>query len=428
MSRTFRPVAVLLATTALAAALGGCKPDNSPPPAAVSGTPPLGPLDPVAAPAAYAPAPAPAAPPAQAYAYPQRAYQMSRVVHQRPPSYAFGYGEEQPYVWDDGDQGEMFAEPIDDGYRYYYYEPGADYPYFVQDPDYGYAYGPNGALIGLFAATGALIAADHWRDHAPRAQGYWTRGYDLDRAYRHSTRYPVLPAVWRERAPAFYAGHDRWFRAAQAQPGWRQAATWTGGPGHDNGRHLGWFKDHGGERDRGGRRFADAGPAGPRFQPQRQPLPAQPGRTEHGQSHGDHGWRQARQDQPAPRPNHGGHGGREARAGAPPRPVAQQGQRPGGGDHGGWNRSGGHGGENHGGGQAFARAAPQPQPHGGGQAFARAAEPHGANASWRGGGGPHGGGQGGHGPGGGAPGGGGGHGGGNHGGGGGDKGGHGHDR
>ncbi|HKR88273.1 MAG TPA: hypothetical protein VJS38_08865, partial [Phenylobacterium sp.] len=281
MSRTVRPLALLLATTALAVALAACKPDNPPPPAAASGTPPLGPLDPGVASAAYAPAVEAAAPAAQAYAYPRRAYQMSRMVYQRPPSYAFGYGDEQPYVWDGGGQGEMFAEPIDDGYRYYYYEPGEDYPYFVQDPDYGYAYGPNGALIALFAATGALIAADHWHDHAPRAGAYWTRGYDLDRAYRHSTRYPVQPAVWRARAPAFYAGHDRWFRAAQAQPDWRRAAAWTGGPGHDNGRHLGWFKDHGG--DHGGRQFAFAGPPAPHVQPQRQ-APPQPVRIEHGQS------------------------------------------------------------------------------------------------------------------------------------------------
>lgn len=443
MIRTFRPAAILLASTALAVGLCGCKPDHRAAPVASAGTPPLGPLDPGYAPAAYGAA-APA-PPAQAYAYPQRAYRMSRVVHQRPPSYAFGYGDEQPWVWDDGDQGTMFAEPIDDGYRYYYYEPGEAYPYFVQDPDYGYAYGPDGALIALFAATGALIAADHWRDHAPYAQGYWTRGYDLDRAYRHSTRFPVQPAIWREHAPGVYSGHDRWFRAAQVQPGWREAQPWARQPRHDNGLHLGWFKDRG-----RGREHAFVGPPAQRVQPQ-------PVRIETGQSRSDHGWRQARQERPAQpagapyghgpvaRPEPGAQGWREAHGGGQPQSRPQHGPPVGGGDvgggdHGGWKHGGGDRG-----GQAFVRAA-EPRgggaswrggggPHGGGgqgdgngggQAFARAAGAQGGNAAWRGGGGEgaHGGGRG---PGGGNPDGGGG--GGNHGGGGGGKGGgHGHDR
>jgi len=358
-----RPAALLLATTALAAGLCACKPDrSSAPPPVASATPPLGPLDPGEAYAPSAPGPAPAV---AAYAYPQRAYRMSRVVHQRPPSYAFDYGGERPWAWDDGGNGTMFAEPIADGYRYYYYEPGEDRPYFVQDPDYGYAYGPNGALIALFAATGALIAADHWDDYGPRAEGYWTRGYDLDRAYRHGGRFPVQPSIWRERAPAFYSGHDRWFRDAQAQPGWGAAAAWTQARGHDNGLHLGWFKDHGGR----GRDPAFTGPP-----------------------HGGQGWRQARQEPPAPQPHgpgehrtHGPESWRDAHAGRGPQRQSQPAPQPtpaphgassAGDDHGGWKHGGGHEGGH----------------PGGGQAFSRAQETHGGNAAWRGGGAPGGGG------------------------------------
>ena len=419
MTRTLRPAVSLLATTALALTLGACKIDNRP--LLARGGPP--PAEPVAAPPPIQPAAYPQ--PTQAYAYPQRAYALSRTVYQRPPSYAFDYGEEQPWAWDDGDQGTMFAEPIDDGYRYYYYEPGAAYPYFVQDSDYGYAYGANGGLVALFAATGALIAADHYRDYAPRAERYWTRGYDLDRTYRRSPRYPVQTAAWRERAPAVASGHDRWFRAASAQPAWREAAAahpaWSRGGGRP-GREFaaaptplpafgpearggpGQRREAHGEPARNGATFARGaeprpgafahGPAqvrGPALA-QAQPHGPTPGREAHGpnahggqafaraaETHGRevsargpapfHASPQARAQSHGPPGGHGpGHGGQAfARAAEP---------RPGGG--------GGHGpAQFHAPPQQHAQG-PQHGPPGGGQAFARAA-PHGG-----GGGGGHG--------------------------------------
>lgn len=390
MTRTSHAAAALLGASAIALALAGCKIDNRPllarngppPPAA----PPLGPLDPAYGPAA----PATYLPPSQAYAYPQRAYAVSRVVSRRPPSYAFAYGDEQPWVWDAADEGMMFAEPIDDGYRYYYYEPGEAYPYFVQDADYGYAYGDNGVLLALFDAAGALIARDRYDDYAPQASRYWTRAYDLNRSYWRSPRYRVQETVWRERAPRLVERQDRWFRAVSTQPAWGEALR------HDNGRHLGWYKDrnpperereardhadrddaqqrawnppeHG--RPQHGRQFAFAGP--PQAQPRHQ------GRADRAPQPEAHGWRQARQDG---RPGEGGRGLQQ--------PQLRHQDRP----------QGGHG--------------PQGRPEGhGGQAFARAADTHGRPAAWRGpdqtpgrghaqpgkehpGGGPHGGGGGG---------------------------------
>src|SRR6202008_4164964 len=144
----------------------------------------------------------------------QRAYSVSRTVVQRRPNYAFAYGDEQPWAWDTADQGLMFAEPVDDSWRYYYYEPGADYPYFVQDRDYGYAYGNNGVLLALFDAAGARIPRAPYHDYAPRASGSWTRAYDLHKTYWRSPRHPVEETIWRTRAPAFTASHERWFHAA----------------------------------------------------------------------------------------------------------------------------------------------------------------------------------------------------------------------
>jgi hypothetical protein len=368
MIRT-RHVVATVSTAALVASLGACKPEHPAAPTA-STIPALGPLDPTAGVPAYAPLPVPAD---DAYAYPQRAYGMSRTIHQRPPSYAFGYGGEEPWAWDEGDEGTMVAEPIDDGYRYYYYAPDATYPYFVQDPGYGYAYSPDGVLVGLFAATGALIAADRWRDEAPYAATYWNRGYDLDRA-RHGGRRPVPPGVWRARAPALYAGPERWFQAAQAQGAWR-------GEGH---RAQPW---------RAAARPAVAVAGDFRGPPRAAPHigPSQV-RIEHGEPRHDAGRR------PGPERGHGSAGPgphvqphgpgskggdapmawREAHAGGQPHPGRAPGHRAGQG------------------GQAFAHV---PQPHGGNPPGGSGN--HGAPHGWSHGGGGQG--NGGHGGGGGPP-------------------------
>lgn len=375
--RSRSSVSVVGAVT-IVVALGGCKFDNrpllarrEPPPAA----PALGPLDPTygqAAPAAYPP-------PVQAYAYPQRAYAISRVVHQRPPSYAFAYGDEQPWAWEVADQGLMFAEPVDDDWRYYYYEPGEAYPYFVQDAQYGYAYGEGGVLLALFDAAGALIAADRYHDYAPRASRYWTRAYDLNRTYWRSPRHHVEETVWREWSPRLVSNHDRWFRAVSAQPAWSEAMR------HDNGRHLGWYKDRArpvAVPERGRERERQIAVAAP-------PQPRREVRAEHAPPQRAHAWKEARQDwRPEPQRGPGPQPRRQDR------PSGDHGQKGWGGSHGGADQGGGHdkGGQDHGG-----RGK-------GGPAFAQAADAHGRPAASRGpahgagqpkeahpGGGPHGG-------------------------------------
>jgi hypothetical protein len=372
----------LLGATALVLVLGGCKVDNrpllargDPAPAA----PALGPLDPTyaaATPTAYLSAD-------QAYAYPQRAYAVSRAVRERPPSYAFSYGDEQPWAWDAADQGLMFAEPVGQNWRYYYYETGDAYPYFVQDPDYGYAYGDNGVLLALFDAAGGLVGSDRYATYAPRASGYWSRAHDLNRSYWSSPRHRVEQTAWRERAPALVATQDRWFRSASAQPAWDQARR------HDNGRDLGWEHDHGrrepGRQDRR-REIAFANPPAPRARPEFHRERGPSHQEGHAFAAARQEWRpqpaqEHRQDRPQPARWSGGpgaHGGHQGHGGqafaqnaeAHARPAAwhgpdqAQGQarhdHPGGGPQhgGGHENNGGHGGggdhgkggEDHGGG------------------------------------------------------------------------------
>ncbi|MDB5476321.1 MAG: hypothetical protein JWP49_1832 [Phenylobacterium sp.] len=363
---------LLLAASGLALTLGACKVDNRPllargaaPADAYNGLPQPGlPGDPgYGAPPAYGANAYPASylPPDRAYPYAERAYNLDRAFYRAAPDYGFAYADEQPWAWQAADDSLMFAEPYGGGYRAYYYEPGAAYPYFVRDPNYGYALGQNGVLLALFDAAGALIGGGNYDRYAPTARDDWSRGYDLRSAYGRAPRYPVDQAVWSQRAPQLQQFQQPWINAPDRQPGWRQWRAAAGpaalqtydvqraaraaafDPGrHDNGRHLGG--DQG--RPQGGDRGAQPAfnPAQPRFEP-----PRDAGRGQQAQRFD--------QGQPPHGQGRGGHGGGEQRAfaqAAPP-PAAQ----------GGWHGGGDHGHQA----QAQQQPAPQQppqQPHGGG--------------------------------------------------------------
>jgi hypothetical protein len=209
---------LLLAASGLA--LAGCKIDNRPllargePPPAMA-LPPPGPLEPGEAAPIY-PASAPAA-----YPYAERAYALDRAVYRTSPDSGFYYGDEEPWVWETADDSLMFAEPYGDDYRFYYYQPGDPYPYFVRDAGYGYAFGPDGALIALFNAAGALLSADQYDRAYPDARQYWTRGYDMYRDYGRAPRRAVNPTLWSQRAPSLQAARQTWIQAPAEQPAWR---------------------------------------------------------------------------------------------------------------------------------------------------------------------------------------------------------------
>jgi hypothetical protein len=363
---------LLLAASGLALTLSACKVDNRPllargqapadadayaalpqpglPGGASYGAPAYGAN---AYPASYLP-------PERAYPYAERAYGLDRAFYRTAPDYGFSYADEQPWAWQAADDSLMFAEPYDDGYRAYYYEPGADYPYFVRDPNYGYALGQNGVLLALFDAAGALIGGGNYDRYAPSARQYWSRGYDLHSAYGRAPRYAVDQAVWSQRAPRLEQFQQSWIGAPDRQPAWRQWRAAAGpatlqrytvqhadraaafDPGrHDNGRHLGW--------DRGQRQGGNPGQQAFAAQPQpRMEAPRQD------RGHGDHG-----AVQPAQRFNAPAVQGRDAAFRGPdrhtePRQQVQQPQPQRGGEG-----RGGHGGGDHG---RQVQAQPQPQP------------------------------------------------------------------
>ena len=132
---------LLLAGAAVAALLAACdqQPAAPPPPmAAVPAEVVLAPATPLALPAAE-PARYRGVAPDRATRYWTQAEEDDRYYDDRPPSYAYDYGDEAPAVWMDGEMVRRVVERLaGGGERYYYYRSGQDRPYDVQDRDYGY--------------------------------------------------------------------------------------------------------------------------------------------------------------------------------------------------------------------------------------------------------------------------------------------------
>lgn len=209
----------LAAATAMALALGAC--DDRP---AQIDAPRPAPLAELAAPAelAYAP-PARIEPyePARGYQWAERAYGQQRAVYDAPPDYGFGYDDRETMAWETDDDWAMYAEPQDDGYRYYHYEPGAAQPYFVRDREYGYGYDDAGALVAVFDTAGRYLPRDAFDRLAPTAGRYYARGRDLRRAGTQASRTQVSEQLWTQRAPSLERSADPWLRAAREDNGWR---------------------------------------------------------------------------------------------------------------------------------------------------------------------------------------------------------------
>jgi len=189
--------------------------------------------------------------PAQSYAWAERAYGLQRAVYDTPPDYGFEYDGIEPLAWETEDDWAMYAEPWDDGYRYYYYEPGVDYPYFVRDGGYGYAYDAGGILIAVFDSGGRYLPRDDARRFAPAAGRYWMRGHDLRAAAARSRRMPVSEQVWVQRAPQVIRTADPWMRAAREDRAWR---AWRE---RDQDRELRRFQGEAERRGARGRTWRD---------------------------------------------------------------------------------------------------------------------------------------------------------------------------
>ncbi len=155
-----------------------------------------------------------------AYAYPDLAWGMSWAFGNSPPDYAFYDDGVTPWVWVADDDSECLAEPVPGGERYYYFEPGAYTPFYVQDPSYGYGFA-NGQLVAIYDRRGREVAPTADPTAAATAGQYLTRARLLRQAASSQPHQAVAAANWNARRGLIAAEHAAFARDAAQDPDWR---------------------------------------------------------------------------------------------------------------------------------------------------------------------------------------------------------------
>jgi hypothetical protein len=158
--------------------------------------------------------------PSDEYAYADRAYAMSSAVGQAPPDYEFDYQGVHPWAWRSSDRSVRLTEPVDGGYRYYYYQPGASEPYLVRDPQYAYGYS-DGQLVAIYDGEGRLLPPEYIDQRADNAGRYLARAEALYEASLQNERRSVNAANWAERRAELDAARSQWQAQQSRQDAWR---------------------------------------------------------------------------------------------------------------------------------------------------------------------------------------------------------------
>ncbi|HEX6867013.1 MAG TPA: hypothetical protein VF122_07265 [Caulobacteraceae bacterium] len=204
---------LLLGVAALS--LGACKLDRTPQAQDQAEMTAGAPFDILLAPA-YAdlpPAPQPVpvyyAPQPVAYDYWNDAYDMNQAYYNQPPSY-FNYSGATPLVWTQPYQPQsqsltdtltnfaitrIVEALVGGGQREYYYQPGAQYPYFVRDPQYAYAI-DDGRLVSVYDPYGRVLGEPVLMQQAPVVSRYLYRADNLYDAALAATLEPLTRDIW----------------------------------------------------------------------------------------------------------------------------------------------------------------------------------------------------------------------------------------
>jgi hypothetical protein len=164
------------------------------------------------------------------YAWIDRADMLFDTIGDAPPDYGFDYDGTEPWAWETADGYAILSEPVFDGYRTYYYEPGAADPFLVRDADYSYGYG-EGRLVAVYRGGRLLGRAEAIR-RAEAAARYFDRARVLRNADRAVDRRPVAALRWARQRPAFDTARAAWTNAREREPAWRDwRARQPDGPG-----------------------------------------------------------------------------------------------------------------------------------------------------------------------------------------------------
>jgi hypothetical protein len=158
--------------------------------------------------------------PEDQYAYLDQAYYQSDAFEDAPPDYAFDYDGVRPWVWRSANDALEFAEPIGDGYRYYYYQPGAAYPYLVRENGYAYGY-DRGRLAVVYDPSGRPLSADQMAGRRDYAGRYLARADALYQASRSAQRQSVAASNWAAGQARIAAQRAQWSATRSRQDAWR---------------------------------------------------------------------------------------------------------------------------------------------------------------------------------------------------------------
>ena len=154
------------------------------------------------------------------YAYVDRAYEMSSAIGQAPPDYGFDYEGVHLWVWRSSNREVRLIEPVEGGYRYYYYQRGASEPYLVRDPEYSYGYS-DGQLVTVYDNEGRLLPPEYIDQREDDAGRYLARAVDLYEASLRSERRSVNAANWAEQRSELDVARSRWEAEQSQQDAWR---------------------------------------------------------------------------------------------------------------------------------------------------------------------------------------------------------------
>jgi hypothetical protein len=174
-----------------------------------------------------------------AYAYLDRASDTEDEIGDAPPDYDYDYdGGVRPWVWETANGDYQYAEPVDGGYRYYYYQPGAEYPYLVRTRDYSYAYA-GGALVAIYALNGALLPPDRYGQYRDQASRFFSRGEQLRQYSDQRPHQGIIAANWAARRAEIAAAQANWAADRAQQSAWQSYHAQ-----HDPSQQPGWQQEH----------------------------------------------------------------------------------------------------------------------------------------------------------------------------------------
>jgi hypothetical protein len=157
---------------------------------------------------------------ADQYAYVDQASSMGAALGQAPPDYGFDYDGVRPWVWRTSNNAARLVEPIDGGYRYYFYQPGASEPYLIRDPQYAYGFS-NGQLVVVYDARGNVLPPQYMDRQADDAGRYLARARALYNASLNSQRRSVIAANWAARRAQIEEQQAEWNQQQSQYAAWQ---------------------------------------------------------------------------------------------------------------------------------------------------------------------------------------------------------------